>query len=278
MVLIALESSTRLLAPVRGQLEGLISPVYLITQAPYQATRQLDEVVSTHTDLRERNRQLRRQLLELAQISQQFVALKAENDRLRELLGSQARLPYDVLIAEIIGVIPAPDTHQIIIDKGSDAGLEVGQPILDSEGVFGQVVSVAPFSSRVLLITDKDHAVPVQLNRNGVRSIAGGTGTRDALLLENVPVTTDIQEGDLVETSGLGNRFPRGYPVGRVASVVIEATSAFAQVVVRPVARLDRSRHVLAVFTDEAPLLEGDFVDDGAAEALVPDDDGEPES
>ena len=187
-------------------------------------------------------------------------------------------MPYDVLIAEIIGVIPAPDTHQIVIDKGSDAGLEVGQPILDSEGVFGQVISVAPFSSRVLLITDKDHAVPVQLNRNGVRSIAGGTGTRDALLLENVPVTTDIQEGDLVETSGLGNRFPRGYPVGTVASVVIEATSAFAQVVVRPVARLDRSRHVLAVFTaellpdreldaDTEPLPGDDLVTGDAAEA-----------
>ena len=249
--MIALESPTGLLQPVRKQLEGLVSPIYLLAESPYMLSGEVGEVLQSHDDLLAANEILRRRLLELSQISQQFIALKAENDRLRKLLGSQGRLPYEMLIAEIVGIVPNPSTHQIIIDKGHDAGIEIGQPILDADGLFGQVVQVAPFTSRVMLITDSDHAIPVQINRNGVRSIAGGTGQRDVLVLENLPVSADIMEGDLVETSGLGNRFPRGYPVGTVMSVVVESTSAYAEVLLRPMARLDRSRHVLAVFTPE---------------------------
>ena len=126
--------------------------------------------------------------------------------------------------------------------------VETGQAVLDANGLFGQVLTVSPFTSRVLLVTDRNHAVPVQVNRNGVRSIAGGTGLMDRLELENVPVTADIVEGDLIETSGLAGRFPPGYPVGTVASVLVEPTSAYAEVVVQPRAQLDRSRHVLIIF------------------------------
>lgn len=255
-LLIALETSTGLLAPVRAHLESLVSPVYLIADVPYVIGDGVSEVFSTHQQLLNLNRELRRQVLELAQVSQQFVALKSENDRLRELLGSQGRVPFEVLIAEIVGVVPHPATHQIIIDKGSNAGVEIGQPILDAHGLFGQVVAVSLATSRVMLITDRDHAVPVQVNRSGFRSIAGGTGQLHELLLENVAVSADIAEGDLVETSGLGNRFPRGYPVGTVTSVVIEATSPYAEVLIRPSARLDRSRHVLAVFATGQVLRE----------------------
>jgi rod shape-determining protein MreC len=167
---------------------------------------------------------------------------------MRSLLGSQGRLPYEVLIAELVGIVPDPNTFQIIIDKGADAGISMGQAVLDAQGLFGQVVEVGRFTSRVLLLTDSDHAVPVRVNRNGVRSVAGGTGDMDSLELENVSISADIVEGDLVETSGLGGRFPPGYPVGIVTSVVVEATSAFAQVLVRPAALLDRSRHVLVIF------------------------------
>lgn len=209
---------------------------------------EVDASVRSHAQLRERNLALQRQILELTHISQQFVALKAENDRLRQLLGSQGRLPYEVLIAEVIGIVPGTGSFQVIIDKGADAGIQSGQAVLDADGLFGQVITVAPFTSRVLLLTDRNHAVPVQVNRNGVRSIAGGTGLMDRLELENVPVSADIVEGDLIETSGLGGRFPAGYPVGTVASVLVEPTSAFAQVVVRPRAQLDRSKHVLVIF------------------------------
>jgi len=207
------------------------------------------EVVTSRENLLDENARLERRVLELSQISQQFLAMKQENDRLRALLGSRARLPTEVLIAEIIAVVPLPTTHQVVIDKGADAGVAEGQAVIDAEGLFGQIVEVSEFTSRVLLITDANHAVPVQVNRNGVRSVAGGTGRRDELELENVPVTTDIVPGDLLETSGLGGRFPVGYPVGYVASVDVEDTSAYALVTVRPSAQLDRSRHVLVVFS-----------------------------
>ncbi len=255
-LLIAIESSTRVLEPVRGVLATLISPIYLIAESPYLLSSTVSDVASSRSQLQEENQQLQRKILELSQISQQYVALKAENDRLRALLGSQGRLPYEVLIAELVGVVPDPNTFQIIIDKGADAGVQVGQAVLDAQGLFGQIVEVGQYTSRVLLVTDADHAVPVQVNRNGVRSIAGGNGSLDVLELENIPVSADIVEGDLVETSGLGGRFPSGYPVGVVHSVVVEPTSTYAEVLVRPSALLDRSRHVLVIFKPQAQVAE----------------------
>ena len=249
-VMLALETSTGLLESVRRPLESLVSPIYFMAESPYLAGDIASEIFSTRESLTETNTELRREILSLQHVSQQFIALKAENDRLRELLGSQGRVPHEVLVAELVGVVPGPNSHQIIIDKGADEGIYAGQAVVDADGLFGQVLTVAQFTSRVLLITDKDHAVPVQVNRNGVRSIAGGTGELDALVLENVPISADIIEGDLIETSGLGGRFPVGYPVGKVLSVIIEPTSAYAQVTVSPMAKLDRSRHVLVIFTE----------------------------
>jgi len=220
----------------------------MVAESPYMLGDAVGDVISTRDELMERNQLLERKVLELSQVSQQYVALKSENDRLRGLLGSQGRLPYEVLIAELVGVIPDPNTFQIIIDKGADAGIELGQAVLDAQGLFGQIVEVGRFTSRVLLITDRDHAVPVRVNRSGARAIAGGTGDIDSLVLESVSVAADIVEGDLIETSGLGGRFPPGYPVGTVISMVVEATSTYAQVLVRPTAQLNRSRHVLVIF------------------------------
>jgi len=237
-----------LLDPVRGFLASLVSPIYMVAESPYMLGTAVGDVISTRDDLMERNRVLERKVLELSQVSQQYVALKSENDRLRGLLGSQGRLPYEVLIAELVGVIPDPNTFQIIIDKGAQSGIERGQAVLDAQGLFGQIIEVGRFTSRVLLVTDLDHAVPVRVNRSGARAIAGGTGDIDSLVLENVSVAADIVEGDLIETSGLGGRFPPGYPVGTVISMVVQATSTYAQVLVRPAAQLNRSRHVLVIF------------------------------
>jgi len=249
-ILISLELTTRLLEPVRSVIATVVSPLRFIAQSPYRIGDEVGDVVATRQMLLERNELLERQVLELSNSSLQLLNLKQENQQLRELLGSQARVADKVLIAELVGVVPTVNTHQIIIDKGVNAGVRLGQAVIDSEGLFGQIVEVDQLTARVLLITDVSHAVPVQINRNGLRSIAAGTGRMDRLGLENVPISADIVQGDLVETSGLGGRFPQGYPVGYVDAMVVEPTASYAQVSVRPTALLDRSRHVLVVMED----------------------------
>jgi rod shape-determining protein MreC len=277
-VLIALEATTRLLEPVRSSLGNLVAPLQIIAALPYRVSYEVGDVVATRESLVSRNAELERRILELSVISQQFDALRMENERLRALLGSRSRLPEAVLIAEIIGVVPSPRAHQVILDKGANAEVRPGDPVIDAHGLFGQVVEVNRFTSRVMLVTDPNHAVPVQVNRNGVRSIAGGTGQLDALQLENVSVTADIQQGDRLETSGLDGRFPPGYPVGYVDSVVIEPTAAFASVAVRPLAQLDRSRHVLVVLSRSVDELD---IEPDAEPGLAPPEAngaaGEPE-
>jgi rod shape-determining protein MreC len=255
-LLVAFDVTTRLLEPVRAIVGTAVSPLQVLAEAPYLLADEVGEVASSHEMLRLENAELTRRILELSQISQQFLSLKTENERLRALLGSRSRIPAEVLVAELIGVVPVVNTHQVIIDKGAESGISIGQAVLDAQGLFGQIVEVDQFTSRVLLIVDTSHAVPVQVNRSGVRSVAGGTGELHRLELENLPVTADIREGDLMESSGLGGRFPRGYPVGYVGSVIIEDTSPYAQVNVIPLAALDRARHVLVVFDKQRRQLE----------------------
>jgi rod shape-determining protein MreC len=154
-----------------------------------------------------------------------------------------------VLVSEIIGVSPDPVRHQLILDKGDEAQVREGQALIDANGLMGQVVEVAATTSRVLLITDPTHSVPVQVNRNGVRAVAEGVGSLDRLAVHHVAATTDIRDGDLLVTSGLGGRFPIGYPVARVVSVERNPGEAFARVAAAPLAALDRARHALLVFS-----------------------------
>jgi rod shape-determining protein MreC len=258
-LLLAIDVNSRLLEPMRAALATFVSPIYVIAESPYRMSREASRTLATRESLMEENARLEQQNLELSQRAQQFVALREENARLRALLGSRQRLGAEVLVAELIGVIPTPNTFQVEIDKGSDAGVFVGQAVIDADGLFGQVVEVAKFTSRVMLLVDASHAVPVQVNRNDIRSIAAGTGRMDRLELEYVPITADIREGDVLVSSGLGGHFPRGYPVGEVVSVVVDPTLPYAQVTARPLAALDRSRHVLLVYepaTDTARAAE----------------------
>jgi rod shape-determining protein MreC len=157
----------------------------------------------------------------------------------------------DVLVAELIGVSPEPERHHLVINKGKEDGVFVGQPLIDADGLMGQIVEVSGGTSRALLVTDVTHSVPVQVNRSGVRAIAEGTGALGSLEVRHVSATTDIEPGDLLVTSGLGGRFPVGYPVAVVEAVEREAGDAFAHVVAVPTAALDRTRHVLLVFTTQ---------------------------
>lgn len=249
VALMVVDARFETLKPLRSQLGLVLTPVYWLTDLPMRAWEGMSEQVASRSELIAENRQLKTEALLLQRRLQKLATLTEQNVRLRELLNSTALVDDRVVIAELIGLDPSPFTQRVIIDKGSHDGVFVGQPVLDATGLMGQVVEVMPYASRVLLITDTVHSVPVQVNRNGLRAIASGSGS-DYLELRHVPETSDIKEGDLLVSSGLGQRFPAGYPVARVRSVVHDAGQAFLQVHALPTAMLNRSRHLLLVFSD----------------------------
>lgn len=249
VVLMVVDARFETLKPVRSQLGLLLTPVYWLTDLPLRVWEGMSEQVASRSELIAENQQLKTEALLLQRRLQKLATLTEQNVRLRELLNSAALVDDKVIISELIGLDPSPFTQRIIIDKGSRDSVFVGQPVLDASGLMGQVVEVMPYTARVLLITDSVHSVPVQVNRNGLRAIASGSGS-DYLELRHVPETSDIKEGDLLVSSGLGQRFPAGYPVARVRSVVHDAGQAFLQVQALPTAMLNRSRHLLLVFSD----------------------------
>src|SRR5690606_7922668 len=173
------------------------------------------------------------------------------NNELRRLLNSSEVLDDRVIVGEVVGVSPDPFSHEIIINKGESDGVTTGQAVLDAEGLMGQVIQTSQFTSRVLLVSDSSHAVPVEVVRNGLRSILLGNGETDELDLVHVPDTADIREGDMLVSSGLGGRFPRGYPVAEVSSIEKESGEPFVTIQAAPKARLNQSRLVLIVFQPE---------------------------
>jgi rod shape-determining protein MreC len=195
---------------------------------------------------------------------QQLASLETENMRLRDLLGSSFKIGERVLIAEILSVDMASYRQQVLINKGTSSGVFVGQPVLDANAVMGQVIQTNPFSSTVLLITDSDHALPVEVNRNGLRTIATGTGLGQELELLHIPKNADVRVGDLLVTSGMGGRFPAGYPVARVTQVRHSPDNPFTVVTAEPTARLDRSREVLLVWTLTPDQGQGALAGPGA--------------
>ena len=206
--------------------------------------------LSSRSELTAENERLKAEQLMMQRRLQKLAALTEQNVRLRELLNSSALVDDEVLATELIGIDPNPFTHRILINKGERDGVVLGQPVLDARGLMGQVVELMPYTSRVLLLTDTTHSIPVQVNRNGLRAIASGTGNPERLELRHVADTADIKEGDLLVSSGLGQRFPAGYPVAMVSEVIHDSGQPFAIVRAVPTATLNRSRYMLLVFTD----------------------------
>lgn len=243
---------------LRSGMLALTTPFHWLGDLPDRARHWGENNLVTRESLLEENSTLRAESLVLQAKIQKLASLATENVRLRELLGSKAIVQDNVVVAEIIGISPEPLSHHVIINRGSRAGVYPGQPVIDAYGLFGQVTDVSPYSSRVLLITDLNHAIPVQVNRNGVRAIAEGVGLLHQMELRHVAATTDIVVGDILVSSGLGGRFPAGYPVATVTSIVDDPGQPFVKVLVRPLAQLNRSRHVLLVFRED----NGDPVED----------------
>lgn len=240
------------LKPVRSQLGMLLTPLYYVADLPVRAWDTLYLQLTSRADLIAENERLRAEALLAKRKLQKLAALTEQNVRLRELLNSSELLDEKVLVAELIGIDPNAFSQRILIDKGERDGVFLGQPVLDATGLMGQVVEVMPFTSRVLLITDVSHSLPVQVNRNGLRAIASGTGNSEWLELRHVSDTADIRVDDIIVSSGLGQRFPAGYPVGRVTYVNRDSSQPFAEVRVEPTAQLNRSRYLLLVFSPES--------------------------
>lgn len=234
----------------RARLSGLAAPFYWVTTVPERVVDALGGSLSERRKLHSENQELKDKILILQAKLQSSATVRAENVHLRELLNSSELVKQSFRVAEVVGVAPDPNRHQIVINVGWNDGAYVGQPIIDQMGLVGQVVQVGPLTSWVLMLTDTSHALSVQVNRNGTRAIAEGGGRIDQLELSHVAATVDIKVGDLLVSSGLEGRFPAGYPVAHVTEVTIDPGKPFATVLARPLAQLDRSRHVLLVFTE----------------------------
>jgi rod shape-determining protein MreC len=249
LALLVLDHRFHHLQQLRGTLAFVTYPLHYLADLPFTASAWLSETTSSHQTLLEHNRELRDENLRLKVELQKYESLQAENMRLRDLVDSSFKVGDRVLVAELSSVDLDPYKQQVIINKGAVSGVFEGQPVLDAHAVMGQVINVTPLSSTVLLITDTSHALPVQVLRNGLRTIAVGTGRIDELKLPYLPTNSDIVEGDLLVTSGLGGKFPPGYPVATVTRIDRSPDAPFSSVVAQPRAHLDRSREVLLVWT-----------------------------
>ncbi|EKT4522994.1 rod shape-determining protein MreC [Pseudomonas putida] len=250
VALMVVDSRFAVLKPVRSQMGLVLMESYWITDLPQRLWQGVASQFGSRTELIAENEKLKTEALLLQGRLQKLAALTEQNVRLRELLNSSALVNEKVEVAELIGVDPNPFTHRILINKGERDGVFLGQPVLDARGLMGQVVELMPYTARVLLLTDTTHSIPVQVNRNGLRAIASGTGNPERLELRHVADTADIKEGDLLVSSGMGQRFPAGYPVATVNEVIHDSGQPFAIVRAIPTAALNRSRYMLLVFSD----------------------------
>lgn len=253
LILMTVDHRLHLLGEVRAGLSLAVYPLQYVVDLTARAGNWAGEGLSSRTALLDQNAGLREQNLLLKGRLQKFAALETENQRLRDLLQSSLQIRERLLVAELLQVDMDPFRHQILLNKGSRDGVKAGQPLLDADGVMGQVLHAGPLTSTALLITDPSHALPVQINRNGLRALAVGTGSFNRLDIPYIAKNADVRVGDLLVTSGLGGRFPPSYPVATIVAVESQPGLSFARVSAMPVAHIERSREVLLVVTEHAP-------------------------
>ncbi len=251
IILLITDHHTNMLRNVRSFFNLIIYPLQTIASTPANIGIWLNEQLDSHQSLITENESYRTNNLLLKAQLQKFTSLQAENIRLRSLLKSSRKLKDQMLIAETIAVDLDPYKRQIVINKGQRHSIYAGQPILDAYGIMGQVIHPGIVSSSAILITDPSHAIPVQINRNGLRTVLYGTGAANYLEVQNLPNNADIELGDLLITSGLGGRFPEGYPVAKVINIIRDPGQPFAKVIAEATAHLEQSREVLLVMAQE---------------------------
>lgn len=253
--LLAADFRTPRLRLLRSALSMVTYPIQVIASLPTDTLTSLSDTVISYVELQKENRRLKEaQLIDEARLLK-LAALEKENIRLRMLLENSFQLGEQVLIAELLSVKLMPYEHTVVVNKGSRFGVHPEQPVLDANGIVGQVIRALPSSAEVMLITDPDHAIPVEVNRNGLRTIAFGTGQPNRLHLPFLAKNADVVPGDLLVTSGLGGVFPAGYPVAVVDKFESRPDKSFANIYATPKARLESSREFLIVWSDSTPLL-----------------------
>ncbi|HEY3486847.1 MAG TPA: rod shape-determining protein MreC [Gammaproteobacteria bacterium] len=254
VVLMTVDHRNNTLAGFRSVVGSyLVYPLQYFASLPSRMFANTGEQLSSRKTLLAENTLLKYENLQLEAQLQKLAGLQQENERLRRLMRAASAVGEEILIAEVVTVDQDYYKQQILINKGSEQGVYVGQPVIDAKGIMGQVVTVNHFASSVLLISDPGHALPVQSNRGGIRTIAQGKGIANELDLLHIPNNTSLKTGDLLITSGLGGRFPPNYPVGIVSQVIVQPSKPFAQVTATPTALLDKSREVLLVWPKVNP-------------------------
>jgi rod shape-determining protein MreC len=233
-----------------------IQPIYVVVQAPRAAWEWVAGVFADRSRLRAENAKLKEELRAANVKLLQYESLQAENVRLRAIRAASAGFGQRTLIAEIMQVDVDPFRHRVLINKGTRDGVFKGQAVIDAHGIFGQVTRAGVFASEVILISDSEHAIPIQVNRNGIRSIAVGAGDLHKLILPFMTVDADVRPNDLLVSSGLGGIYPAGYPVARVVSVKRDPAETFAVIEANPLAQLDRTREVLLIWFDQSQKVQ----------------------
>ncbi len=236
---------------VRKAIGATVYPLRVIVDAPVSAWRWFDETTTSRNDLQAENSRLKAERLLTQSRLQRYSALEAENARLRAMLEAREQVRAQVRVAEIMSVSANPFRHVLVVDKGTSDGVYNGQALVDADGIVGQVIEAGVASAQCILISDPGHDLPVEVNRSGVRTIARGTGDYNTLNLPFLPNNADIEPGDLLVTSGLGDAFPAGYPVAVVETVTRLPQEPFASVTARPSAALNQVREVMLIWSDD---------------------------
>ena len=252
-LLMVLDHRSGYLQDLRRFAGAVVEPAYRVAAFPADVARATRTAVVSQDRLAKENRELRDALL-LAQAKlNRLDALVAQNARLKDLLDAQNNLGLSVQLARLVDVDLDPFRPRVVLNAGANQGVTVGQPVIDAHGVMGQIVEVLANTSVAMLITDPTHAIPVTVERSGLRTIAYGTGAIDQIKLPNIPISADVQVGDRLVTSGLGGRFPAGFPVGEILSISNDSSGMFAAATARPTAALDRSGEVLLLRDQPQP-------------------------
>ena len=245
------------LEKIRAGLNALAYPIQLIASTPAYVGRSIADLFTTRGTLREDNEKLLAERQALLAKLQQFDALEQENQRLRNMLVSAALVADKAIAAELVEVSAEPFTRKVVVAKGSQDGVYVGQSVIDAHGIMGQVTQVAGRVSRVTLITDAGHAIPVLNNRSGLRALVFGTGNPDTVKVPYLTANADIKEGDLLVSSGMGGTFPPGYPVARVVKIVNDPNESFLAITAKPAAQLNHGKQVLLIWRGNVPRSGG---------------------